>query len=276
MSISPEYLRCPECGYVSSDLDLTRTAEPCPNCRSVGFRRLFPDASRFRYANMATSFYSSGQKRISESRERLRKAIKEKTEKEFTSAHLVKTVKKVALAYQKTPNPQDTEQAVLDVIEKELQISEREAKSIEVLLFRHNDTTEEHAASVIIAMSFLESLMNDLLCTLITNQGYSKTKAEQKLRNYRSWESKKDVFCLITGVCLEDAISGGQNVDFLSKWNSIRNLRNRFIHNAAHRIGPKAAEDANQLVVAAPTVFADLNNRFALKNKNRSNQPASL
>lgn len=130
----------------------------------------------------------------------------------------------------------------------------------------HGDGEDEIV--VILAETFLESILEDIIDRILTARGADVTVREVVLDGQRAIGARVGrLFPHLTGEEFEEAAAELGFRDFPHRWRKLRAARNAFIHDSPFR-GPQeslTAEDAATamlLLDQAYKLFVSLNNRF--------------
>lgn len=126
---------------------------------------------------------------------------------------------------------------------------------------------------VILAATFLESLLEDILARIMEAQGTSVEVRALVLDTQRAIGMRvSKLFPALTGQQFDDAVAELGFEDFPRRWRQLRQDRNAFIHDSTFN-GPReeltieTAREAMRLLDHAYQVFVLLNNRFVANGK---------
>lgn len=126
----------------------------------------------------------------------------------------------------------------------------------------------EHEIVVILAETFLESILEDIIDRILTAQGASLNVRELVFDSQRSIGARIGrLFPSLVGESFEDVASELGFRDFPRRWRATRAVRNAFIHDSPFR-GPqetltaKDSDTAMELLDQAYALFVLINNRF--------------
>ncbi|MBS3973990.1 MAG: hypothetical protein KGZ89_03900 [Actinobacteria bacterium] len=129
---------------------------------------------------------------------------------------------------------------------------------------------------VILAETFLESILEDIIDRILTAQGATVNVREVVLDAQRAIGARIGrLFPTLTGEEFEEAAAELGFREFPRRWRELRKARNAFIHDSPFR-GPQEAlteEDsatAMELLDQAYALFVLINNRFAVRSGARS------
>lgn len=140
-------------------------------------------------------------------------------------------------------------------------------RRLHVRIHRYFDEGESEIV-VILAATFLESLLEDMLARIMEAHGTDKSVRELVLDTQRSIGLRiGKLFPSLTGQQFEDAVAELGFRDFPRRWRSLRTERNAFIHDstfegAREELNQETASEAMLLLDQAYKVFVLINNRF--------------
>jgi hypothetical protein len=133
----------------------------------------------------------------------------------------------------------------------------------------------ESEVVVILAATFLESLLEDMLARIMAAEGASVQLRAAVLDTLRSVGQRLGkLFPTLTGVQFEDAAAEAGLPEFPRRWRALRSERNAFIHDAAfegarEQLGDASAKEALALLDQAYRLFVRINNRFVAGVRHR-------
>lgn len=268
------FCECPDCGFLSRDLDLVKVAVPCPNCATSGRpRRIYPDLSSCRLLEMICHFYARAHERQDNTQEQVARGLEEHVGRRFDCNAAVCAAREVQELYRSLGGSQEQFAKILAAIRKRLSLSSlEEAQNAFVPLFEYSDTNEEHQVVVLLAAAMLEKLFRELLVRLLIAKRFSWEEARRELKKkYRIHETREQRFQELAGETLEQSISKIA-MNFYVRWKEIRVRRNEFLHDFPFVIHVADAGKAFELSKGAFTVFAGLQNRFCIEKRAGTNQ----
>jgi hypothetical protein len=140
---------------------------------------------------------------------------------------------------------------------------------------RRYDADGEYEIVVILAATFLESLLEDMLARIMAAEGASVKLRAAVLDTLRSVGQRiGKLFPTLTGVHFEDAANEAGLPEFPRRWRALRAERNAFIHDAAfegarEELGDASAKEALALLDQAYKLFVRINNRFVAGVRHR-------
>ncbi len=133
----------------------------------------------------------------------------------------------------------------------------------------------ESEVVVILAATFLESLLEDILARIMGAQGAETRLIATVLDTQRAVGQRIGrLFPALTGEQFEEAAAAVGFRDFPHRWRVLRAQRNAFIHDSAFE-GPQEqltsaqAREAMVLLDQAYQLFVSLNNRFVAADRRR-------
>lgn len=121
---------------------------------------------------------------------------------------------------------------------------------------------------VILAATFLESIIEDILARIMQASGASVRLSATVLDTERSVGQRiGKLFPSLTGLQFEDAAAELGFRDFPRRWRTLRSQRNAFIHDssfesAQEELTAASAAEAMKLLDQAYELFVLVNNRF--------------
>ena len=140
---------------------------------------------------------------------------------------------------------------------------------------RRYNADGESEIVVILAATFLESLLEDMLARIMAAEGASVKLRAAVLDTLRSVGQRiGKLFPTLTGEQFEDAAAESGFRDFPHRWRALRAERNAFIHDAAfegarEQLGDASAKEALELLDEAYALFVRINNRFVAGARHR-------
>lgn len=133
---------------------------------------------------------------------------------------------------------------------------------------RHYYDEGESEIVVILAETFLEALLEDIINRILTARGADLEIRELVLDGQRAIGARIGrLFPHLTGESFEDAAAEMGFRDFPKRWRKIRQSRNAFIHDSPfnspqERLDDHMASEAMCLLDQAYKLFVLINNRF--------------
>jgi hypothetical protein len=264
------YVECPFCHFLSpSAAGLSETSAPCPNCAASGRPRImFPDLSSRRLLEMVAYFYARACERLDGIQNELLRALSEQLGCSFDWNSVVRTV--IAIhnfrLEQGRVETAETFEKLLGKIRISLGLkSTEDARAVFPSLFGYSDTTEEHQAIVLLVAAMSEKLFKELLSRMLTTVPLSENTVKYIFKKSRGHADREQLFAALTGKSLKSVITSSGSQEFYSKWQSIRDVRNEFMHGSSFAIGANAAEEAFGVARESFGVFAELHNEFCVQ-----------
>ncbi len=126
----------------------------------------------------------------------------------------------------------------------------------------------ENEIVVILAATFLETLLEDILDRVMRTRGADANIREAVLDGQRAVGQRIGrLFPMLTGEQFEDAAAELGFRDFPHRWRQLRATRNAFIHDDPYlgvqeTISARTSAEAMQLLDQAYKLFVSINNRF--------------
>jgi hypothetical protein len=263
------YVECPFCHFLSHNAELDKTSAPCPNCAASGKPRIiFPGLSSHRLLEMVAYFYARSCERLDDLKNELLRTLSEQLGCSFEWNAVVQTVvaiHKFRREQGRIDTPETFEQ-LLGTIQTSLGLKTTEdARTVFPSLFGYSDTTEEHQAIVLLVAAMLEKLFKELLSRMLRMVPLSENTVKYVFKKSRGHADREQLFAALTGKRLETLITSTGSPEFYSKWQSIRDVRNEFMHGSSFAIGANAAEVAFDIAKESFRVFAELHNEFCIQ-----------
>jgi hypothetical protein len=140
---------------------------------------------------------------------------------------------------------------------------------------RHYHAEHESEIVVILAATFLESLIEDILARIMAHNGASVKLTATVLDTQRAVGQRIGrLFPALTGIQFEDAASELGFGEFPHRWRALRAERNAFIHDssfeaAKEELTKASATEAMALLDQAYKLFVRINNRFVADGHRR-------
>ena len=147
-------------------------------------------------------------------------------------------------------------------------------RRVDARIRRYNEDGESEVV-VILAATFLESLLEDMLARIMASEGASVRLRAAVLDTLRSVGQRLGkLFPTLTGVQFEEAAAEAGLPEFPRRWRTLRSERNAFIHDAAfegarEELGEASAHEAIVLLDQAYKLFVRINNRFVAGVRHR-------
>lgn len=133
---------------------------------------------------------------------------------------------------------------------------------------RHYDREGDWEVVVILAETFLESILEDIIDRILTAHGADVTVRSVVLDGQRAIGARIGrLFPALTGEEFEQVASETGFRDFPHRWRELRGARNAFIHDSPfhgpqERLDATMAREAMHLLDEAYKLFVLVNNRF--------------
>jgi len=153
-------------------------------------------------------------------------------------------------------------------------------RRLDTRIRRYQEDGEDEIV-VILAATFLESLIEDILARIMQAQGASTRLSATVLDTERSVGLRIGrLFPALTGVQFEDAAAELGFREFPRRWRALRSERNAFIHdssfeNAREELTKTSATEAMALLDQAYGLFVLINNRFVAGTRSKPHSSES-
>lgn len=240
---------------------------------------LWPDVSALKLYEMTLSFAALTESKVSAARQQLARAATELLGRELDSALVVTAALEAQTIYNQAPEADRWTQALFDEILRAIQTrlglaSEGEATELWGRLGAYSESTDENQVIVVLACTFLERLLGDVLAVLGVTSGMSYSQAEKKIfKDLQSITQRNRFFAQRTGMSLGDAFSALGHQPLWDGWNTIRKRRNDFIHGlpwAPWVISVETAQTAIAIAEQAIPALARLQNAYCIRQPRQS------
>jgi hypothetical protein len=153
---------------------------------------------------------------------------------------------------------------LLGVIRESLDLESTEAAhKVFVPLLEYRDRNEEHQVVVLLTVTMLEKLFQELLLRMLVKNGKDWEAARKKLRYLRHAEGERK-FKTVAKTGLKEAIGSAGFPVFYGNWRDIREVRNKFMHRMPFVIRVADTEKAFEVAKVAFAMFAALRNQFGV------------
>lgn len=233
---------------------------------------LWPDASALKLYEMTLNFAALADSKMSDARRQLARTASELLGRDMDGALLTTTALEAQAIYAHAPEEDRWTQALFDDILRAIQ-SRLSLESVDeaITLWGHlgsySETTDESQVAVILACTFLERLLGDVLAVLGVASGMSHAKAEKKVNDdIQSITARDKFFAQHAHVSLEAAFCALGYQAFWDDWKGIRQHRNDFIHGLPWAIGAETARAAVATAKQAVPALARLQNAYCINN----------
>jgi hypothetical protein len=147
-------------------------------------------------------------------------------------------------------------------------------RKLDTRVRRYHEEGESEVV-VILAATFLESIVEDILARIMEAQGASVRLSATILDTERSVGQRiGKLFPSLTGEQFEDAAAELGFREFPRRWRALRSQRNAFIHDssfegASQELNDASANEAMLLLDQAYRLFVLINNRFVADGHGR-------
>lgn len=241
---------------------------------------LWPDASALKLFEMTLSFAMRADGKIEDARQQLVKGARESLGKDIEGVLLAEAALEAQATYNEAPEEDRWQQSLFERILQDIQArlnlnSPDEANMLWSYLGAYTETTDESQVAVILACTFLERLLGDVLTVLGITSGLTHIQAETRLDDLQSINQRKAFFLANTHlqVSLGDAFQELGYAAFWANWNSVRAARNKFVHGYPWAIGVGTSRLAVTSAKQAIPALARLQNAYCIRQP-RQSEPA--
>lgn len=235
---------------------------------------LWPDASALRLFEMTLYFAERADGKASDARQQLARDAKELLGKDLDSAFLVSAALEAQAIYNQASEDDRWTEALFDRILCAMQSrlnleSLDQARMLWGRLGAFSETTEEGQVTVILACTFLERLLGDVLTMLGITSGLDHSQAERRMEKCQSIDQRKDFFHDKTRpqITMDEAFRSLGCEAFWANWNTIRQRRNDFIHGMPWAIGEETTRLAVKTSKQAIPALARLQNSYCIRQQ---------
>jgi hypothetical protein len=259
-------LKCPSCGFVSSDIRLTALNTPCPRCGSCGkAREVFPGMLAVRWLEIVGECYvkafAGAGKRQAALAEEARAILGRAPERSWLEGAL-RTLRRLARKHY--VSPADSRER-LRAFKKRLALrSQEESDRLWYLLATYRDTTNDHTGVVVATASLFEELLRELLTGVLVCKGEPYLKARDAVSMVRSRAQATALFKKLTGVSLSRAVREFPVPGLFDAWQEAARKRNDYVHITPSAVGAEASERAFNAAKNAFGLFSFLHNQYSL------------
>jgi len=265
------YTKCPLCGFVE---ELGDIEAPCTKCKRPAnnsseniqeWRTAWPSLLLWKYLDMIITTWKNIKSKHYEN---------SKEFKEYYKKIPMINIKNLELNLEKLFDPANESEEMYKNMYKF--ISQNIGKDIptinliteDILVrFLTHKTKEiyEENFIVIIACTFIETLLDSFLIEILVGKGVSEEIATHVIKEMKSIPAKMRLFKRLTGQKISTALKQLAFEDFSENWRYLReDKRNEFIHGNPHTIKEDDAKRAYDIAVDAVKVFACLHNKFCV------------
>ncbi|HKT39235.1 MAG TPA: hypothetical protein VJR48_12745 [Ktedonobacterales bacterium] len=233
---------------------------------------LWPDASALKLFEMTLTFAERANGMVSDARQQLASDAKELLGKDFDGELLVSAALEAQAIYNQATEEDRWTDALFDRILRAIQTrlsleSLDQARMLWGLLGAFSETTEDGQVTVILACTFLERLLGDVLTVLGITSGLTYSQAERRMEKCQSIDQRKAFFHDMTRlhVTMDNAFQSLGYGAFWSDWNTIRKRRNDFVHGLPWAIGEETTRLAVKTSKQAVPALAQLQNTYCIR-----------
>lgn len=259
-------LKCPFCGFVSSDIRLTAWKMPCPRCKMSGSaRELFPSGVCIRRLEIVAESYVKAYSAASEKKAELAEDIRQVLGRIPEGSWMDSAVRQVqTLARRSTPSSARYDRFVARLQKRLALQSADETARIIYLLATYTGTSSEHYNVVTSTASLYEQLFREFLAQLLVSRGDGHAEARKSISKLRTWKKLKDQFENAVGISLHEAVEGFGEPHLYETWRRLAKHRNDYNHVNPWAISARTAEAAFDAAKNAFALFSFLHNAYCL------------
>lgn len=261
LSTSLSRLQCPNCWFVSSDLNLMKITMPCPSCGASGQSRAgYPSLSALRLLDIIQHFYSIASTEHQDNLTRTSEKMSELLGRSISPSAAYACWLRINRIYRQTRDNEDA----LETIKRFFRCDPLNAMDVFQIYLTERACQPEQTVVPVLTVTLVEILLSALLRDLkVKRQGMGYVDAQRQVENLQSFDERFAEFTCITGADLPKTIQKLKK-PFWDKWVYVRRKRNHFVHGNAYAIGWETCQRAYDLVMESIGLFAELNNRFVL------------
>jgi len=269
--------KCRTCGHLSGLRESHRRGARCSKCNRKGVSSYFPGSLKVELLRMIFYFYKNTYAREDDLKENLVSDIHEEVSKTLDHEEAIKLANDSRKMFDEFGDEQDCLERIYNFLRNRLSLdASMEVRKLNSKLLYYSDSAnhifEEHRGVVIITCILLETLLRDLLTNILVKNGIKVEEVKDICDDIRSFDKRKKEFKKLTGIPLKEAMNQCFDSNFYDNWVEVRKKRNDFLHKGEYRIiTPATAEMAFNLAKNSFSVFANLHNRFCVKDINACN-----
>ncbi len=251
---------CPKCRFVSSRGDLTNIDVACEKCGTKGTRQMYPEISAITLTGMAKRYFARATAERQERRKDLQLAIAKIAGRDIPIDKILLLNEVLKKEYQLRLSGQIDMAQIYKFISDVLDVRDSEkAMSLFVEFIGHSDTTDDDKTVVVLTITLLERMLDDLLLEVMLRAGRAYDAAQDEIDQIRSFERKRDKFKEVTGLSFAEVMKA-KFEDLYQGWTNLADVRHKFIHGNPYAIGVKDAEKADRLLDSVFAAFAYTHN----------------
>lgn len=256
-------LKCPFCGYVSSDIRLTA---PCPRCKQAGSaRQVFPSVVCLRRLEIVADSYAKAYAAAGEKQAALVEQSRQILGRTPERGWLETAVRNVRKLVRNSRGSDSDYKKFLEGLQRRLNLNSRdEASRLAYLLTTYTDTATDHRNVVTSTASLYEQLFREFLVELLISKGEDHQKARDSVSKLRRRDSGISKFKSITGVPLRDAVRRFPVRGLYESWQAIAKKRNEYLHVTPWAVNAQIAERAFDAAKNSFGLFSFLHNTYCL------------
>lgn len=267
---------CPKCRFVSARGDLVNVDVPCEKCGSKGTRQMFPEISAITLTGMAKRYFARAQAERDERRKAMQAEVSKIAGKDLPLDKILLLTEIIKKEYQLRLGGQIEMAEIYKFLSDSFGITDPEkAMSIFVELIGHSDTTDDDKTVVVLTITLLERMLDDLLLEVMLRHGKAYDAAQAEIDQTRSFERKRDKFKETTGLSFAEVMKAKFEPLYQS-WTELADVRHKFIHGNPYAIGVRHATKADKLLDSVFSAFAHIHNVCRETPKKAALKPRGL
>lgn len=264
---------CSCCNYVFGGSNALASPKlTCPRCGHTDTPEIYPDPTNLRLLDIVGYFDRFATEHAYPLPEMLVSAVQDEVGRSYPSKQLVQLSQQLDKLWKRRVQNQMTP-SIEDLVQqtrKTLKLTtDDEAQRIWPCVIGYSGTVNEHIAATIMVCTFLEAMFNQMLerigkASMSTGEEYDQV--DDKIEDLRSFKARTEYFKSLTNQSFKEAMDETTHSSFYDSWNRVRTARNDFVHGNPWAIKAPIAVLAVQLARDAVSVFASLQNMYAIRS----------
>jgi hypothetical protein len=260
---SLSYTRCPTCGLVTKDHQMTSPEYPCPSCNTTGqVRTIWPEEIRCAsWLSMIRDMMKKGEDRQQDEMEKVASELSKLCDTAVNSSQVEPLLKRFNASLYETLKDGSFPKSVTSA----LPIPQESFYGAFAILVEAEPVAAEHKVVVILTVTLCEVLLNDFLAHALHSTGVRLQTARRRVGALKTFAAKDRLFSRIASQSIADAINSGMRESkatesFYDDFHCIREHRNLFVHGSPEAISRDDAWKAFSVAVESFPVFASMFN----------------
>ncbi len=251
---------CPHCRFVSASGELINVEVPCEECGTRVTRQMFPEISAITLTVMAKRYFARAEAERDKQRKALQAALSKIAGKDLPLEKILLLNEIIKKEYQLRLGGQIEMSKIYKFLVDAFAIADPEkAMAIFVQLIAHSETTDDDKTVVVLTITLLERMLDDLLLEVMLRAGTAYDAAQRDIDQARSFKRKLDKFKDVTGLSFTEVMTANYDT-FYQGWMKLANVRHKFIHGNPYAIGVQHSKKADQLLNSIFSAFAYAHN----------------